>query len=347
MLATKDTNVVEQQTTTHVCPNCGGTSFGKLISAGRIHRESMYRERFVLERFKRRPSRAELKDLTDFAHGDAAAILACARCGVCVRDEPAEESERTYIEDPYDPALIDLLFPRYVQAFRDKAEPYRMLLPPGARVLEIGSHYGAFLRVASEWGWQPIGIDIGKDTSRYAKSKGYLVFNSELPDCAFPGAIFDGVFVWNCFEQIPEPRPLLQEIRRVLKPQGILVVRTPNALFYETCETLLFEPDQSHHAEEFALNAMAYNNLLAFPYLYGYNSGNLNELVTREDFQLAGAINSELLTLPLPEIPEWVAREQQVLRAAIERMNAAAALRPGALLTGPWIELYYRAEQGA
>jgi len=53
-----------------------------VLPADRIRREAAYRERFILERFPRKPSKPELKDLTDFAHGDSAAILACSGCGV-------------------------------------------------------------------------------------------------------------------------------------------------------------------------------------------------------------------------------------------------------------------------
>ena len=143
---------------------------------------------------------------------------------------------------------------------------------------------------------------------------------------------FDGVFVWNCFEQVPEPRPLLREIRRVARPGALVVVRTPNAFFYEICESML-------GASEFALKAMAYNNLLGFPYLYGYSSRTLNQLVASEGFEVEGMLNSELITLPLPEMPDWVAEESAAVSAAIRKMNEAA---PQGLLTGPWIELYYR-----
>lgn len=324
-----------------VCPNCASERFQKILPAGRIHREALYRERFVLERFNRKPKRQELKDLTEFTHDEDAALLACSDCGVFVRDELIQEAATKYEEDTYDEAHIDLLLPRYVQAFRDKKEPYRKLLAPGSKVLEIGSHYGAFLQVAIEWGWHPAGVDIGKDTSRYAKSKGYLVFDKELEDCALPGGIFDGVFVWNCFEQVPAPHTLLREIRRILKRDGLLVVRTPNAIFYELCEAMLQDGNGTH---EIALSAMAYNNLLAFPYLYGYNSVNLNQLVSSEGFRLEGMLNSELLTLPLPEVPDWVAEEQRTVSARIDRMNREAVNRTPGLLTGPWMELYYRAE---
>ncbi len=327
------------------CPVCGGLQFEKFLPEGRIGRESKYRERFILERFERQPNPSELKDLTDFAHGDNAAILACSACRVFVRDEKDPGDEQTYADDPYDDSQIDRLFPRYAQAFRNKAAPYRSLLQSGAKVLEIGSHYGAFLQVAGEWGWRAQGIDIGKDTSRYARSKGFTVFECELQDCAFPNASYDGVFVWNCFEQVPDPRPLLKEIHRVVKPGGLLVVRTPNAVFYELSESLLRDSgllEERGGIEEFALKAMAYNNLLAFPYLYGYGSATLGRLISSEHFHSEGALDSELITLPLPEVPAWVAEEERAISLGIASMNRTARARADGPLTGPWIELYYR-----
>ena len=327
------------------CPSCGGRDFARLVPAARVRREVAYRQRFVLQRFNHEPTRSELKDLTDFARADVVDILACSVCGVFVRDEPVAASERTYAEDCYNESLIDGLFPRYAEAFRNKAEPYRALLDRGAKVLEIGSHYGAFLQVASEWGWKPVGVDIGKDTSAYTRSKGYLVFNKDVADCAFPDSFFDGIFVWNCFEQIPEPRPLLVEIHRIVKPGGLLVVRTPNAMFYRDCEHLLRNSglfDTHDASREFMLKAMAYNNLLAFPYLYGYNSRNLDRLVSSERFRLQRILNSELLTLPLPDIPAWVVEEQREVSTRLTRMNHALGV---GLPSGPWMELYYRAER--
>ncbi|MGH9618672.1 MAG: class I SAM-dependent methyltransferase [Bryobacteraceae bacterium] len=80
-----------------------------------------------------------------------------------------------------------------------------MLLGAGARVAEIGSHYGAFLQTAKDWCWRAEGVDIGKDTSRFARWKGFRVHTREIRDCGFDSGSFDGVFIWNCFDQIADP----------------------------------------------------------------------------------------------------------------------------------------------
>jgi len=237
---------------------------------------------------------------------------------------------------------MEHLYPRYLEAFRRKAKPYRALLRPQARVLEIGSHYGAFLQSAGEWGWHAEGVDVGKQTSRFARSKGFTVHSKEITQCGFGDHSFDAVFIWNCFEQIPDPRPTLAECRHILKPDGLMTVRTPNGLFYAICQRLGGDPDIRSGAAEFLTQTMAYNNLLGFPYLYGYSAATLERLIEQFGFRCEGMLNSELITLPLPESPDWVEQEERAINREV-RMLARSVLadREGAL-TGPWIEVWLR-----
>jgi SAM-dependent methyltransferase len=328
------------------CPVCAATNPSVLVSSERLHLECQLRERFVRERLTKPASPDELKDLTDFFHQENAEILRCANCSLLLRHELEPPPAEAYSEDEYDPRVMEHQYPSYLEAFRAKEKPYRGLLPEGARILEVGSHYGAFLQTAQEWGWRAEGVDVGKDTTRFARSKGFTVHDCELTDCNFPAAFFEGVFIWNCFEQIPDSKPLLAECRRLLKPGGVLVLRTPNGLFYDICQTALNTkpgrdaPDSE--AAAFLNEAMGYNNLLGFPYLYGHNRGTLNRLVEPLGFRSDGVLNSELLTLPLPESPEWVERQERTISREL-RLVARSVLQSGAgVLTGPWIEVWFR-----
>lgn len=324
------------------CPVCGG-SFSMLVPSSRIDEECRIRERFVQERLARPAAPSELKDLTEFFHQAKADILVCAECGLLVREEHEPRPAETYSEDEYDPALMERLYPQYLNAFRAKEKHYRAQLPGGARVVEIGSHYGAFLQTAGEWGWRAEGVDVGKDTSRFALAKGFAVHVAELAECRFPDAAFDGVFIWNCFEQIEDPGPTLAESRRILKPGGLLLVRVPNGLFYGLCESLLAQNGLAQDAADFLIEAMGYNNLLGFPYLYGHQSATLERLIQPFGFRLNGMLNSELLTLPLPEEPGWVAAEERAINREV-CMLAGRVLSRAGTLAGPWIEVWFRRE---
>lgn len=324
------------------CLVCGANAFSTLVPAAKLAEECRTRERFIQQRLDRPALPSELKDLTDFFHQEHADIVACGSCGLLVRNAHQTPPAQNYSEEEYDPAVIERLYPQYLDAFRRKEKPYRSLLPAGARVLEIGSHYGAFLDTAGEWNWSAEGVDVGEDTTRFARSKGFTVHNCELPACHFPGEHFDGVFIWNCFEQIPDPKPLLTECRRILKSGGLLTVRTPNGLFYALCHRLLKEAHLETGAAGFLMQAMAYNNLLGFPYLYGHSQATLEHLIEPFGFRAEGMLNSELLTLPLPENPKWVEQEERAINAEIRMLARSILAHDDETLTGPWVEIWLR-----
>lgn len=327
------------------CPVCAGDRFATLVPASKIDEECRMRERFVKQRLARPAAPDELKDLTEFFHQSSADILLCAGCSLLIRQEHEPPPAETYSEDAYNPELMEHLYPQYLGAFRAKEKPYRALLPAGAQVIEIGSHYGAFLQAANEWGWRAEGVDVGKDTSRFAKSKGFDVHVCEIVDCHFPDAKFDAVFIWNCFEQIKDPKPTLAECRRILKPDGLLTLRVPNGLFYQMCHALLSEQNLTSESTEFLVEAMGYNNLLGFPYLYGHKRATLHRLAQSFGFHMEGTLNSELLTLPLPEQASWVAPEERIINSEA-RLLAGRVLSKAEMLIGPWIELWFRSGLG-
>lgn len=324
------------------CPVCFGSAFSTLVPSSKIDEECRERERFIAQRLARPASGDELKDLTEFFHQGKADILACATCKLLLREEHQPPAAETYSDDEYDPSVMERLYPRYLDAFRQKEKPYRALLSEGARILEVGSHYGAFLQTAEEWGWRAEGVDVGKDTSRFARSKGFTIHAKELTDCRFAESSFDAVFIWNCFEQIADPKPTLAESRRILKPNGLLTVRTPNGLFYAICQKLLSEKDLRSRAAEFLTEAMGYNNLLGFPYLYGYSAATLERLMEQFGFRSEGMLNSELITLPLPENPDWVEAEERAISNEVRMLARSVLSNREGVLTGPWIEMWFR-----
>ena len=325
------------------CPVCDGADFRIVADEQQLQQECGLRERFVQRRLTRQPDPDELKDLTEFFHAEKADIFACSRCGLLIRNEHEPPPAQEYSEDEYDPSVMDRQYPDYLEAFRRKEEPYRCLLPEGARVVEVGSHYGAFLQAAEEWGWRAEGADPGKDTSRFAKSKGFTVHVATLEECAFEAGQFDGVFIWNCFEQIDNPKPTLEACRRILKAGGLLTVRTPDGQFYAACGRVLRDASLDSEARDFLLRVLGYNNLLGFPYLYGYSRSTLTRLIEPSGFTFEGALGAELIKFPLPEIPRWVEKEEQEISSELRRVTDFVVKRGSGDAMGPWLEAWFRA----
>jgi SAM-dependent methyltransferase len=287
-----------------------------------IRREIRARTGFVEARLRRQADSAELKDLIDFMHGEPAALYSCVHCGLVYRAEDRTTATDSYEQDPNDRDLMRQLLPVYRDAFRQKSA-YRDLLPHGARVLEVGSHLGAFLHVAQEWNWHTEALDVGADTAAFAREQGFRVHREILEHAPFPDGAFEAIFIWNCFEQLSDPRSALRAAHRLLKSRGVLVVRVPNAWFY----TVSREPQ-----------VLAYNNLLGFPYLYGYTGDTLARLLGRCGFEPLVGFNSELITMPFAEPGPRINREQKSVSRKVERWTRAVSMSSGAL-TGPWIEV--------
>jgi len=103
------------------------------------------------------------------------------------------------------------------------------LQPNRGRLLDLGCAAGYFLQQAAQAGFEAHGTDLATWVEEVAAVRGVPnVHAGVLRDAAFPDAHFDVVHSSQVFEHLPEPRAELEEIRRVLRPGGILYINVPN-----------------------------------------------------------------------------------------------------------------------
>jgi len=98
---------------------------------------------------------------------------------------------------------------------------------PG-RLLDVGCGTGDFLRVARTRGWDVSGTEISPYAVRAARADGFLVVEGEVWETRLPSEAFDVVTCWHVIEHASDPRRVIGEIHRVLRPGGWLVLATPN-----------------------------------------------------------------------------------------------------------------------
>jgi len=73
----------------------------------------------------------------------------------------------------------------------------------------------------------------------------------------FPDASFDFVFCIEVMEHVPNPFAALTEIRRVLRPDGVLVLSVPNPYHFKELAWNLFRiPDRQGHIYSWTRQAM-------------------------------------------------------------------------------------------
>ncbi len=99
------------------------------------------------------------------------------------------------------------------------------------RLLDVGCATGFFLNgMRSQGNWELYGVEISPYAARIAQDRyGLNVKVGTLEAASFPEGFFDVVTMWDVLEHLHEPQKSLREIHRILKPDGLLVFRVPNA----------------------------------------------------------------------------------------------------------------------
>jgi len=100
-------------------------------------------------------------------------------------------------------------------------------------LLDIGCAYGPFLAAAKEEGYSPFGIDPAKDAVNYVNEKlgipavqGFFSVNQN--DANFIPHSFNVITLWFVIEHFTVCLIVLNEIKKLLKPGGILAFSTPS-----------------------------------------------------------------------------------------------------------------------
>lgn len=96
------------------------------------------------------------------------------------------------------------------------------------KLLDIGCSNGSFVHSAQKMGWQAFGMELEKKSIEIARSFGLTVFTKDLMTQALPAGSFQVVTMWQVLEHLADPIMILNEIRRILKPGGVLALSTPN-----------------------------------------------------------------------------------------------------------------------
>ena len=110
-------------------------------------------------------------------------------------------------------------------ALKNKLNLVNSLQPAKGSILDIGAGTGDFLSVVKENGWITIGVEPSDKAKAIAKNKGvvFVEQTSELENNSF-----DIITMWHVLEHVPNLDNQLKELKRLLKPNGNLIIAVPN-----------------------------------------------------------------------------------------------------------------------
>jgi 2-polyprenyl-3-methyl-5-hydroxy-6-metoxy-1,4-benzoquinol methylase len=149
----------------------------------------------------------------------------------------AENLGRYYESDDYishtdgKRSLFEKLYHAVKQkALRDKISLIQGFKPCKGNLLDIGAGTGDFLIEAKKRGWITTGIEPSDKAKSIAKQKG-VVFSEALS--AIQDHSQDVITMWHVLEHVPDVEAQIKELKRILKPDGVLIVAVPNFNSYD------------------------------------------------------------------------------------------------------------------
>lgn len=97
--------------------------------------------------------------------------------------------------------------------------------PKKGSLLDVGAGTGDFLVTAKDQGWQTTGIEPNENAKKLAISKG-ISFQNSIE--SIEKEQFDVITMWHVLEHVPDVVHQIKELKRLLKPEGTIIIAVPN-----------------------------------------------------------------------------------------------------------------------
>lgn len=152
---------------------------------------------------------------------------------------------------------------------------------PHGKTLDIGCGNGDFLLAMYKNGYDVYGVELNQESKKFCSA--YIagrISYGELKECHFKPNTFDIITMFQSLEHIYNLNELLEEIKHILKDDGILYICVQNADFFETH---LF---RSYHY-----------NLEVPRHLYFFTKRSLTNLLLMHEFKILSFIRNSIFEI--------------------------------------------------
>ncbi len=227
--------------------------------------------------------------------GNPLRTVICRRCGLVWTDpRPTEAEVKKFYAQDYRVQYKGAYQPKLKHVYRagrvalDRFESLREFLQPGYTVLDVGAGGGELVFLLRHLGWDARGLEPNEGYAHYARTELGLPmeigFFKELESGL---ERFDVVTLYHVLEHLEDPLGTIVKLRRVIKPDGHLVIEVPNV--EATCQA----PGHRFH----------------FAHLYNFNPATLEALARKAGYEVlrttvsADGGNVGVFLRRLPETP--------------------------------------------
>lgn len=163
-------------------------------------------------------------------------IFCCHHCGVKFVWPQPHDTAHIYSENYFLTAKDGYGYADYdkdKKAMTSVFMTYLSLLerahPQKGELLDIGTATGFFLELARERGWRVAGLEISDYAASLGRNKGLDIKTGKLEEACFEEQSFDAITLLDVFEHVQNPSNLLRLIHKLLKPNGFVMINTPDA----------------------------------------------------------------------------------------------------------------------
>ena len=319
------------------CAVCSSADATELVSADDAKAEIEQLWEYHQKRLEPDIPASHLMDRVAFSQRAPLRLVRCDDCGLVYRNpvERATELSEIYENDGPDGAVLRALHDTQRSAYDAQASRLTEIFGRRGTGIEVGSYVGAFLAAARDAGWQFTGVDVNAETNAFTRSLGFQVDDGTIESLDAERRA-DVVAIWNCLDQLADPASAVRAARTHLTTGGMLAVRVPNGACYAAFEPLLRSP-----LVGIAREWLAQNNLLGFPYRFGFTPSSLARLLERNGMHVERVLGDVLVPIADRWTKRWAALEERLVKRLI---GAGARISRGDKPLAPWFELYARVE---
>ena len=314
------------------CAVCGSAEATEVASPEDMKSEVEALWAFHSRRLRPETPSAQLMDRVAFSQHAPLRVVRCSECGLVYRNpvERAQELASSYEDESPTTERMRALHETQRASYAAQADRLTRVFGRVGSGIEVGSYVGAFLASARDAGWRFSGVDVNACANAFTRSLGFAVHDGPI-ETLDPDRRADVVAIWNCLDQLADPTSAIRAARRHLAPGGMVAVRVPNGACYASMRPLL-----RTRLAPLAREWLAQNNLLGFPYRYGFTPSSLARLLARQGFEVEHVEGDVLVPIADRWTRPWARVEERALKGVLRLAARVSADR------APWFEMYAR-----
>ena len=131
-------------------------------------------------------------------------------------------------------------------------------LSPNKRLLDVGCGTGHFIDYCQQHDWQVSGVEPNESARTQAADKTKITILQDISEVV--DNTYDVITLWHVLEHLPDLEQIMNQLKSLLAPKGILIIAVPN---FEAYEATVFKEywaayDVPRHLYHFNRKALAH-----------------------------------------------------------------------------------------